>query len=133
MKKTILLLAMLILSAYSASAYYADYSNYQHIPTVNPYYANYYDTYGFTQSQKYRNAVETSYYQQLGAPYILVSSPYGKRPWHKPYGDNYLVQETQEAFNPFYGFPYIRQYHCHGPNACHNHNIFPDSHHMVPN
>ena len=178
MKKIIigaLTLVLLLVTALSASAqmnYYGAYgydqSYTQHVPMQNQYFDSYYDNHG--KNQKYERAYETWRYQQAVSPYIIVQSPYGKKPWAKAYGDNFnplatqghpKVKYTQQTYtgtykispyskpstytigvntrnywapqqirfstNPFYGSLYTRGYHCHDVDACHNHNIFPDS------
>ena len=113
------------LSAHSYLSPYASASrlNNRH---VNPHYANYFDTHSYLRKDRFQRHVETIGYQQHSSPYVLVSSPYGKRPWVRPYGDNY-PSVTRDRWNPFFGFPYFRSYSCHGPYSCHYHNVFPDS------
>lgn len=55
--------------------------------------------------------------------------PYGKKPYFKQYGDSTGIQGyLTDGPNPFWGFTYARNFHCHGPNfGCHVHNVFPDS------
>ncbi len=122
MKKTIILGLVLLTLASATAAYHLD-----NIPRKNPRYSNYFDHNEHLREDKFRNAIKRFRYQKAMSPYILVRSPYGKKPWKKPYGDNKPREEKMKpSYNPFYGFSHIKRYHCHNPHRCHYHNQFPN-------
>ena len=105
---------------------YGNHNSYKSLPNTNPGYEQYFNAHSFMRQDKYQSFHKRVHYQEHVSPYMIVSSPYGKRPWFKPYGDG-NPRITNNAWNPFFGFPYTRAYNCHGATACHYHNIFPNS------
>ncbi len=57
-------------------------------------------------------------------PPVVYFYPYGKRPWVKPHGESVPSIAPIAESNPFFGFRYVRMYHCHSPFYCHYHNVF---------
>lgn len=106
---------------------YLDSGYFSTLPRSNPYYGQYVSGHSFLRDTTYKQAIKRFHYQEHSSPYLVVSSPYGKKPWIKPYGDGFPRTLTPQAYNPFFGFQYQRGYNCHSPSACHYHNIFPNS------
>lgn len=131
MKKTITLLvsmALTLLAAASVSAHH----EYGYKTSVQQTYDNYFESRDYLRDNSYRDFIRRNHYNPRMA-YMPVMAYRG--PLFKTYGDNrrqYLppgkYQTTgKHTPNPFYGHTYERTYHCHGPGACHYHNVFPNS------
>ncbi len=112
-----------VLTLVLASAVTATHTTHT-MPQENPRYGEYVQTHSYKRSAKFTDAVKRFRYQQAQSPYLLVRSPYGTKPWNKPYGDEAIPSLYKPVQNPFYGFDYTRQYVCDSPTSCSKRNVF---------
>lgn len=121
MKRELIVATLLL-----ATAALATHTSVNSMPYENPRYGQYVETNSHERSQKFRDAVKRWEYQQAQSPYLLVRSPYGKRPWNQPYGDDAVTSIYNSERNPFFGFQHDKQYVCDGLYDCRKKNVFRD-------